>query len=92
MCFDCEQFGARVRALRKEKDVTQAELAELLNVESYYISRIERGCLVCSLEFVVGLSKLFGVSTDYLLTGKETNLTKEQLISVISQLEAIVQE
>ena len=41
MGFDYEQFGDRVRALRKERDITQAELASVLNVESHYISRIE---------------------------------------------------
>ncbi len=36
MGFDYEQFGDRVRALRKERDITQAELASVLNVESHY--------------------------------------------------------
>ena len=50
MGFDYEQFGDRVRALRKERDITQAELASVLNVESHYISRIERGLSGCSMK------------------------------------------
>lgn len=89
MGFNCEQFGDRVRALRKEKDITQAELAAVLNVESHYVSRIERGMSSCSIEVIIVLSKVLGVSIDYLVVGKEYNSVKEQLEAVINQLEKI---
>ena len=89
MGFNCEQFGDRVRALRKEKDITQAELAAVLNVESHYVSRIERGMSSCSIEVIIVLSKVLGVSIEYLVVGKEYNSVKEQLEAVINQLEKI---
>ena len=89
MGFNCEQFGVRVRALRKEKDITQAELAAVLNVESHYVSRIERGMSSCSIEVIIVLSKVLGVSIDYLVVGKEYSSVKEQLEAVINQLEKI---
>ena len=89
MGFNCEQFGDRVRALRKEKDITQAELAAVLNVESHYVIRIERGMSSCSIEVIIVLSKVLGVSIDYLVVGKEYNSVKEQLEAVINQLEKI---
>lgn len=89
MGFDYEQFGDRVRALRKERDITQAELASVLNVESHYISRIERGLSGCSIEIIIVLSKVLGVSIDYLVVGKEYSSIKEELERVINQLEKI---
>lgn len=89
MGFDCEQFGDRIRALRKERDITQAELASVLNVESHYISRIERGMSGCSIEVIIVLSKVLGVSIDYLVVGKEYSSVKEQLGVIINQLEKI---
>ena len=89
MGFDYEQFGDRVRALRKERDITQAELASVLNVESHYISRIERGLSGCSIEIIIVLSKVLGVSIDYLVVGKEYSSVKEELERVINQLEKI---
>ena len=82
-------FGDRVRALRKERDITQAELASVLNVESHYISRIERGLSGCSIEIIIVLSKVLGVSIDYLVVGKEYSSVKEELERVINQLEKI---
>ena len=89
MGCDCEQFGDRIRALRKERDITQAELASVLNVESHYISRIERGMSGCSIEVIIVLSKVLGVSIDYLVVGKEYSSVKEQLGVIINQLEKI---
>ena len=37
------KFGDRVRRLRKEKGITQLELAELLGVGRSYLSQVERG-------------------------------------------------
>ena len=89
MGFNCEQFGDRVRALRKEKDITQAELAAVLNVESHYVSRIERGMSSCSIEVIIVLSKVLGVSIDYLVVGKEYSSVKEQLEAVIKKKKKI---
>ena len=61
----------------------------MLNVESHYVSRIERGMSSCSIEVIIVLSKVLGVSIDYLVVGKEYNSVKEQLEAVINQLEKI---
>ena len=53
--------------LRKEKGMTQEELAEKLNVSRQAISRWEMGTALPDTENVLQLSKLYGVSTDYLL-------------------------
>jgi transcriptional regulator with XRE-family HTH domain len=36
-------FGARIRQLRKEHQLTQRELAEMVNIDFTYLSKIENG-------------------------------------------------
>lgn len=52
--------------LRKEKGVSQAELAELMNVSRQAISRWETGVAVPSAENLKYLRNLYNVSLDYL--------------------------
>ena len=86
-------LGENMRLLRREKEMTQEELAELVGVEKQHISRIERGVAACSIDLLPTLSVTLQVSTDYLLIGKsiDKELTRTQLLSVISQLTLITQ-
>ncbi len=54
-------------SLRKEKGLTQLELAEYLHVSRQAISRWEVGAAVPSTDNLKVLSALYGVSADYLL-------------------------
>ena len=57
--------------LRKEKGLSQLQLAEEINVSRQAISRWEVGLAVPSREKLKALSELYHVSTDYLLSDKE---------------------
>jgi len=48
--------GRRVAKLRKDKQLTQAQLAELLDVASETISRLERGISIPSLKTFENIS------------------------------------
>lgn len=65
------QIARRVRSQRRTLGLTQQELAQELGVTHQHVSRIEGGHAVPSLELLVKLSRRLGVSTDYLLTGKQ---------------------
>ena len=54
-------------ALRKEKGLSQLKLAEMMNVSRQAISRWEVGAAVPSIENLRFLSRLYGVSIDYLV-------------------------
>lgn len=60
-------FGARLRALRKQKDLTQQQLAERVGMKNSVISFYEVGERVPSPRVIVRLAAVLGVSTDYLL-------------------------
>ena len=64
--------GARIRELRIAKNFTQDDLAEHMNVSHGYISFIESGKRGCSVDVLIVLSNLFGVSIDYIVLGTVT--------------------
>jgi transcriptional regulator with XRE-family HTH domain len=65
------QIGSHVRAKRIALGLSQEDLATELGVKHQHVSRIELGDTTPSLETLLGLSRTLGVSTDYLLTGRE---------------------
>ena len=60
-------LGNKIHQLRKGKGMSQEELAVKLTISRQAISKWELGESIPDTENVVQLSKIFGVSTDYLL-------------------------
>ena len=63
-------LGARIAALRRRAGWSQAELAKRLRISASAVGMYEQGRREPSADTLVELAKLFGVSTDYLLTGQ----------------------
>ena len=63
--------GKTIAELRKEKGWTQIELAEKLQVSDKAVSKWEKDSGAPSVEFFPALAEVFGVSIDYLMTGKK---------------------
>lgn len=61
------QFRDKLFKMRKKSGMTQAELAEILNVSRQAISKWEMGTAVPDVTNMMSLSKLFNVSVDYLV-------------------------
>lgn len=68
---------AKLVSLRKQKGITQMELAEKLNVSRQAISRWEVGLAVPTTDNLKVLSELYGVSIDYLLNDAAENVSKQ---------------
>ena len=66
------EFGAKLKKLRKEKNLTQKQLASLIGVQNSVISFYEVGERVPSPEIIIKLATALHVSSDYLL-GIEKN-------------------
>lgn len=60
-------FREKLTALRKSRGMSQEQLAEELNVSRQSISRWEQGSAMPDAGNLLQLSKIFGVSVDYLL-------------------------
>ncbi len=94
MYFDQIEFGKRIKEERNRIHITQEELALQLNIGHVHMNSIENGRRGCSIDLLLDLSEIFGVSTDYLLTGK-TLSNKETMIrlqGVLEDLEFILQD
>lgn len=61
------QLAEKILSLRKQSELSQEELAEKLNVSRQAVSRWEVGSAQPDAANVLQLSKLFGVTADYLL-------------------------
>ena len=78
--MNTQDFGKFVAELRKEKGMTQMQLAEKLNVTDKAVSRWETGKNFPDIEIFEDLSKILEVSVSELLEGKR--IEKEELIFV----------
>lgn len=65
-------LGERIYKLRTEKEMSQGDLADALEVSRQSISKWETNGSVPELDKLVKLSEIFGISLDELVTGKET--------------------
>ncbi len=64
-------FSQRLRELRKSKDLSQKQLAEILNTTNSSICDWECGRTEPNLETLVAISVYFNTTTDYLLGKSE---------------------
>lgn len=60
-------IGETIKYLRKEKDITQDELADILGVSNQSVSRWECGMCYPDMELLPAISDFFGVTVDKLL-------------------------
>jgi transcriptional regulator with XRE-family HTH domain len=65
-------MGRRIRELRGF-DMTQAEFARRIGVAQSYLSALERGEKEPGARVLLAISREFGTSVDWLLTGEEKN-------------------
>lgn len=72
MAMDYQAMGNRIRQLRKQRKLTQAELAKQVGISTSFMGHIERGTRVASLETLVGLSSTLDVSLDAIVTGMDS--------------------
>lgn len=61
------QYYERLKELREDRDMTQAETAAILKIDQSYYSKYERGKLPMPVEHLATLCKFYGVSADYIL-------------------------
>lgn len=89
MIYDMEASGKRLKALRKQAEKTQEQVAEAVGLEPGTISRIERGVKGMSIDSLLMFSEIYGVSTDYILKGDQPVTSSDALLE---ELGALVQK
>lgn len=67
--MDCSRVGKLILELRKEKNLTQKQLADMMNISDKAISKWERGHGCPDVSLLAELSKILGVDIEKMLTG-----------------------
>lgn len=82
-----EEIGNRIRNIREEMGLTKEAFAKSLGISGQYLGIVERGGSCLSVEKLKTLCDLTGLTSDYILFGKEENIvdtTKEALAEFTS--------
>ncbi|MBO4579088.1 MAG: helix-turn-helix transcriptional regulator [Clostridiales bacterium] len=86
--MDKEKTGQLITELRKEKGLTQKQLADALNVTDKAVSKWERGLSFPDISMLEPISELLGVSIMEILAGErqsgEDTLTREEAQDLIN--------
>ena len=83
-------LGEKIREQRKNKNYTLEQLAEKLGVSTTFIGQIERAKGKPSLETVVKIANVLGVSVDYLIFGDLGNEASDEYF--IEQVKSLTRD
>ncbi len=105
--MDCKLVGKRIRSVRESKNISQEDLAAMIDSSSVHISNIERGLKVPKLDKFVAIANALEVSADLLLidvvdstsdgVAKEINyliadLSKREQLKLLNMVRAYVKD
>ena len=85
--LDYQGIGARMKYYRNQKKITQAQLAEISNIEPSNISHIERGATKVSLPTLFRIANALEVSLDDLVYDsleKSQHISNKELNQILS--------
>lgn len=81
--MNLQNLGNKIRTERQMRGITQEQLAERADISTNFMSLIENGRNM-SVETLVKISEILGVSVDYLLTDT-IELYSDKIIAQIAQ-------
>lgn len=86
------EIGKKIRILRKQIDITQAELAEQSGISTAFLGHIERGTRIMSINTFCKIIKALNCTADELLGGitqAGSTGTSREIDSIIADLQAL---
>lgn len=81
--FDVKISGEKIASLRKEKGMTQEELAEKMGVSSQAVSKWENGNAMPEVALLVLLSQILDCSTDSILNPSDFKINQPNFIQML---------
>ena len=85
------QPGDVIRKYRKNKDMTQEELAKRLGVTAPAVNKWENGNSLPDITLLAPIARLLGITTDILLSFRD-ELTGDELRAIIYELDSMLKE
>ena len=77
-----KSLGSRLKEMREINDFTQLEVSRMLDISNGTLSGYERNYREPDTKTLIKLSKLYNVTTDYLLTGQKLIPGKEAALAI----------
>lgn len=87
MSLNFKIIGIRVKESRMHKRMSQADLAERIDMSVSYISHIETAKKQASLKSLVRIANVLGVTVDHMLYGNQTSDALEYRADLVQLLE-----
>ncbi|RKI90130.1 XRE family transcriptional regulator [Parablautia intestinalis] len=78
-----KDIGFRIRSLREANCYTRDALAEKVDISAKFLYEIEVGKKGFTVEILYKISRALNVSSDYILTGNESNKIPEKMVDVL---------
>ena len=90
-------FAERLKELRKKKGISQADLADLIEVHFTQVSRYERGETKPNAEAMTKLAKALDTTVDYLMSGSTDDMAlnaglDKELIARLKEVQSLNSE
>ena len=80
------KIGKKLQAIRNSNGYTQEKLAEQIDVSPSYISEIERGSSICSLQVLVDIADVLHLNLDSLVNGINENNIDSSFTEILNDI------
>lgn len=81
-----KEMGIRIKTRRNKLLLTQESIAEQLNISVKHFSEVERGIAGLSIENLINLSNILGLSLDYILKGETDKCEWDSILSTLKNV------
>lgn len=88
--LDYRKLGLRIKEARLSKNLTQEQLAELVNCNTSHISNVENNHTKVSLNVLLAIANALDTTIDYLLTQQYKNTSQAvdtEIMRILSTLD-----
>ncbi|MBQ7105374.1 MAG: helix-turn-helix transcriptional regulator [Bacilli bacterium] len=89
---DLVEMGRYIAKLRKEKNYTQSQLSELIDVNPKTISKWETGLVAPDVTVLKNLAKALGVSVDEILCGEKIKTIEEKNTIIVDLIKTYMKQ
>lgn len=82
-----KRIGKRIKFFRKERNLTQEELSEMIDIDSRHLGGIERGIYTGSLKTLNRICNVLDIEFEDLVVTQKENQIKKLILNVLRRAE-----
>ncbi len=93
LIFDLSSIGNNLYKTRKEKGLTQAEVAEMADISDRTYADIERGSVTMRVDSLLKICTALRITpNDILVTDNDTQITEQDIAQVLKECSTVEKE